>query len=1175
MHRVMNRKKLELPPIDQAKVTSFIKKWENTQGQGAELADFQSFARDLCDALNLPHPDPKSDANKDNSYIFERPVDSFDADGQLKQGKNRIDLYKRDCFVMEGKQTGKKIGTHGWNTAMKKAYRQAENYVRTLPTEEGRPPFIVVIDVGRSIQLYSEFSCTGGLYQHYPDTGNFTITLADISKIDIQERLQTLWLKPSALDESKYAAEVTREVSSTLAELAKSLEQAGFEVGRTAHFIKRCLFTMFSEDVDLIPEGSFTKLLGDLKQTPEHFVDSMTSLWNTMNTGGFEGQLRTKLRRFNGGLFTGIDPIPLDASQIQLLMDAAKADWRYVEPAIFGTLLERALDPRERHKLGAHYTPRAYVERLVMPTLIEPLREKWNTVQVEVEILLQSDTKNSEDKARATLSDFHQHLCNIKILDPACGSANFLYVALEHLKRLEGEVLNAIRDLSGGQSTLEAEGFTVDPHQFLGIEINPRAAAIAEIVLWIGYLQWHYRIHGKLDLPEPILRDFKNIENRDALIDYDSKEELLDENGECVTIWDGISFKISAATGKLIPDDSQRIPVYSYTNPRKAPWPEADYIVGNPPFIGASTMRRALGDGYVDAVRKTYKGAVPESADFVMYWWNIAAELVKSKQHTAQQFGFITTNSLKQTFNRRVIEPHLNDSKNPLSLIFAIPDHPWVDGNDGAAVRISMSVGSSSIGLGKLLKLTREKETPEGTHIISLSSSFGKLLPDLTIGANISGASKLKAVSELSSRGIQLSGAGFIVTKDEAKNLGLGSVINTDNIIHEYRNGRDLAQTPRDVMVIDLFGLTSEQVRDSFPLVYQRILERVKPERDENKRASVRNNWWIFGEARSEWRRMSAGLRRYITTIETAKHRVFTFLDKSILPDNKLVNIALNSGDALGILSSRVHIAWSFRAGSRLGVGNDSVYVKTTCFEKFPFPNLNNEQKYTIGALAEKIDLHRKIQQAQHSKLTLTNTYNVLEQLRKDEALNSKEQLINQQGLVSILRELHDDLDREVFAAYGWQDLADLLVGKAGATTPLSDMSNEQAQAEEELLSRLVALNHERAAEEKDGKIRWLRPDYQNPDANPDEKIEQADLALTGNSSTVEKATLAKAVKQTWPKVLSEQVSAVVALLENTSTLEEVADNFKRKPLKQVQSVLEALEALGRAQLADDKWELT
>ena len=735
---------------------------------------------------------------------------------------------------------------------------------------------------------------------------------------------------------------------------------------------------MFSEDVDLIPEGSFTTLLEDLKQTPEHFVDSMTSLWNAMNTGGFEGQLRTKLRRFNGGLFTDIDPIPLNVEQIQLLIDAAKADWRYVEPAIFGTLLERALDPRERHKLGAHYSPRAYVERLVMPTLIEPLREKWNTVQVEVEVLLQSDAKNAEEKALNTLREFHFHLCNIKILDPACGSANFLYVALEHLKRLEGEILNSIRDLSGGQASMEAEGFTVDPHQFLGIEINPRAAAIAEIVLWIGYLQWHYRIHGQLDLPDPILRDFKNIENRDALIEYASKQELLNENGEVVTIWDGISFKTSAATGELIPDGSQRIVVYSYETPRKAQWPEADYIVGNPPFIGASTMRRALGDGYVDAVRSTYKGAVPESADFVMYWWHNAAELVRNKKNPVQQFGFITTNSLKQTFNRRVLEPYLNDAKILLSLIFAVPDHPWVDGNDGAAVRISMTVAAAGEKEGVLLQSVGETTVESDAVKIEFNQQEGKIFSDLNVGADVNSADYIKSNSELSAAGVKIHGAGFILSDSDLETLNISDWQRFFPIIRNYRNGRDLTQNPRGVKIIDFFGLTENQSKEKFPNIFQWILERVKPERDQNRDKGIRENWWLFGRPRPEWRDYSVGLPRYIATVETAKHRLFTFLDADILPDNKLINIALAEPEFYGVLSSRLHVLWSLRAGSRLGVGNDPVYVKTTCFEKFPFPNLTAQQKITIGDLAERIDNHRKQQQAQHPKLTLTNIYNVL-----------------------------------------------------------------------------------------------------------------------------------------------------------------------------------------------------
>ncbi|MGM0554393.1 MAG: type IIL restriction-modification enzyme MmeI, partial [Pseudomonadota bacterium] len=349
-------------------VEAFIQRW--TTAGGSERANYQLFLTELCKLLDLPHPDPARDDTRDNAYVFERRVTIRNPDGSENRGY--IDLYRRGCFVLEAKQTGKGLHTQGWDKAMLAAHNQADQYVRALPEDEGRPPFIVVTDVGRSLELYSEFSRSGGTYVPYPDPSRHRIRLEDLRDPEIQQRLHHLWLAPDQLDASKHAARVTREVSARLAELAKSLEQHGFDVERVAHFLKRCLFTMFSEDVELLPKGSFTALLERLQQNPEHFPDAMRSLWETMNTGGYEGQLMHKVQRFNGGLFQNIDPIPLNADQIGLLIQAGKADWRFVEPAIFGTLLERALDPRERHKLGAHYTPRAYVERLVMPTLIEP-----------------------------------------------------------------------------------------------------------------------------------------------------------------------------------------------------------------------------------------------------------------------------------------------------------------------------------------------------------------------------------------------------------------------------------------------------------------------------------------------------------------------------------------------------------------------------------------------------------------------------------------------------------------------------------------------------------------------------------------------------------------------------------------------------------------------------------
>ena len=902
-------------PVDNDQLEAFITRWGD--GGGTERANYQLFLTELCAMLGLPQPDPAGDDTEQNSYVFERRVDIHKPDGTSARGY--IDLYKRDCFVLEAKQTGKALDTDGWDKAMLKAQNQADQYVRALPAGEGRPPFIVVTDVGRSLELYAEFSRSGGTYVPFPDPGHHRIQLTDLRRHEIQERLRRLWTKPESLDPSKHAARVTRAVSSRLAELAKSLEQDGYEVERVAHFLKRCLFTMFSEDVGLLPPGSFTQLLEMQRKNPEHFTDALRALWESMNTGGYSPLLNTKIRQFNGGLFRGVDPIPLNSDQIGLLWEAAKADWRYVEPAIFGTLLERALDPRERHKLGAHYTPREYVERLVMPTLIDPLREQWQTTQVATETWLQ---QGKQDKALAELRDFHHQLCETRVLDPACGSGNFLYVALEHMKRLEGEVLNLIRDLSAGQTSFETEGLTVDPHQFLGLEINPRAAAIAEIVLWIGYLQWHHRIHGKLDIPDPVLRDFRNIQHKDALIEYDSREPELDENGDPVTIWDGIAMKISPTTGELIRDEAGRATVYRYHNPRMTEWPETDYIVGNPPFIGASTMRRSLGDGYVDAVRQVFKGIVPDSADFVMYWWHTAAE--KVRQGHARRFGFITTNSLRQTFNRRVLEPHLDDAKKPLSLAFAVPDHPWVDVNDGAAVRIAMTVGVAGKQLGRLRQVTKEISSEDReAREVQLNQRDGKILADLTVGADVVGAEALQANSGISAMGVKLHGSGFIVTQSEAAELGLGKIAGLEAIIRDYRNGRDLTQKPRGVKVIDLFGLTVDQTRDQHPSVYQWVKERVKPERDTNRNKEIKANWWLHGRPRPEWRDHARGLSRYITTVETTKHRLFTFLDRAILPDNMLVNIAVDNPAVLGVLSSRVHVAWALAAGGRLGMGVD------------------------------------------------------------------------------------------------------------------------------------------------------------------------------------------------------------------------------------------------------------
>jgi hypothetical protein len=441
---------------------------------------------------------------------------------------------------------------------------------------------------------------------------------------------------------------------------------------------------------------------------------------------------------------------------------------------------------------------------------------------------------------------------------------------------------------------------------------------------------------------------------------------------------------------------------------------------------------------------------------------------------------------------------------------------------------------------------------------VSLSRSGGVLAANLQIGADLTSCGPLQANSKISCPGVKLHGSGFIVTNEEASQLGLGTIAGIEQRIKGYRNGKDLTNRPRDVRVIDLFSLTEEATRDQHPTLYQHVLVHVKPERDQNNRDTYRKNWWVFGEPRRDFRPALDGLPRYIATVETSKHRFFTFLDRGILPDNKLIAIAIDDAFALGVLSSSIHITWSLAGGSWLGVGNDSVYVKTRCFDPFPFPILEEgELKQRIRDLGERLDAHRKHQQELHPGLTLTGIYNVLEKLHSGISLDAKDKTIHDKGLVSMLKQIHDDLDAAVLEAYGWPDLA-------SAIPPADTLARGGPDAEaleQNILSRLVALNHERAAEEKRGLIRWLRPDFQAPGTAT---AQQVDIGLGDDTTTPDTAA---PIILDWPAELPAQVVAIRKLLPTVGQDAEIlATCFGRKSKKrvdQVAAILDTLKTLG------------
>ncbi|HMT83329.1 MAG TPA: class I SAM-dependent DNA methyltransferase [Ottowia sp.] len=1146
-----------MKPDDDAR--AFIARWQGVAA--SELATAQSFVIELCALLGVERPHPSAAQD----YMFERPVTFQHGDGSTSSG--RIDCYRRGHFVLEAKKLKAPGHTRGFDDGMLRARGQAEGYARALPAAEGRPPFVLVVDVGNLIEVYAEFSRSGGTYTPFPDPRSHRIALADLAEPRIRQRLRLIWSEPDALDPARISAQVTRAVSDQLARLARSLEDSGHAPHAVAAYLSRCLFSMFAEDVELLPAGSFLGLLQTHQRQPATLRQMLRILWADMDRGGFSAALAGQVLHFNGKLFKGAHEdgysLPLTPAQVELLIAAARANWREVEPAIFGTLLERALDPAERHALGAHYTPRAYVERLVLPTVIEPLRADWTSAQAAALVLAHeaaslqgraADAKLAE--ARAELQKFHHQLCTTRVLDPACGSANFLYVTLEHLKRLEGEVLNQLHELGHAQDQLGFEGETVTLQQLLGIELNPRAAALAELVLWIGWLQWHIRARGNAAVAEPVVHDYRNIDCRDAVLAWDAQEPAHDAAGQPRTRWDGVTYKRHPVTGEPVPDEAAQVPQWRYLGARPAAWPRADFIVGNPPFIGAASMRAALGDGYVEALRAAWP-EVPESSDFVMYWWQRAARQVAAGQ--ARRMGLITTNSLRQTFNRRVVQAALAAGTH---LEMAIADHPWVDFAGNAAVRIAMSVLAPGEGEGELLTVTDERPGEFGEMQVTVKAQRGLIHADLSIGANVAATQALQSNTGLTFRGVTLMGTGFWVEPDDPL------IALEPQIVKPLRNGRDLTDKVRGVYAIDFYGHTLEAAREVFPNAYQRVLIGVKPERDQSQRASYREKWWLFAEARPDMRRALESLERFVVTPMTAKHRTFQYLPAGVLPDQGLIVFAVSDSYVLGVLSSQLHIDWALATGSRLGVGNDPRYNNSRCFETFPFPDddtgLTSELRQRIARLAEQIDQHRKrvlAPAAGHAGLTLTGLYNVLAALREGRALTAKEQAIHTQGLVGVLRELHDELDAAVRAAYGLP---------ASATT-------------DDVLAELVRLNARRAAEEAQGQVRWLRPAFQQAPAAPADQplpgLAPADAPEAVAEGTPDAASpAAPAHRPPWPAALPAQIRLLADTLAASATplsLEQLAARFQGKGRwrERLPTLLDTLAALGRVQpQADGRW---
>ena len=933
----------------------FITLWrDNTL---SERGGAQAHFDDLCDLLGVDKPrDPES-------YCFERGAKK--AGG----GDGWADVWKRGCFGWENKKPGRDL-----NAALK----QLTDYALRLEN----PPLLVVCDRERII-IHTAF--TG-----YPDQPR-EIRIEELTDPGKLQLLRWVFTDPEKLRPEKSTAAITGEAAGKFAGLAMAMRGRGLDGQQVAHFLVQCLFCMFAEDEELLPGSVFTGILKNAGDDAGKAASRINRLFVAMREEGGGEYGDHDIAWFNGGLFKTVDIPALIPDDLAALHKAARMDWRAIDPTIFGTLFERSLDPSTRAPLGAHYTDTATIIKLIHPLITDPLLAQWQTAKAVIATGLGKGKKSKAHKdANAAWQGFLMRLSRFRVLDPACGSGNFLYLALIALRDVERKVLIEAQELAGYQPEL---WLRTGSHNILGLEINDYAAELARTTVWIGDIQWCRR-NGREIIRNPILRSLDSIEHRDALLNPDGSE---------------------------------------------ASWPEADVIVGNPPFLGGSKKRGELGGDYFDALAKCYGDRVPPGADLVTYWFEKARAQIEAGQAWAA--GLVATNSIRGGANRKVLERIVTSTR----IFEAWSDEEWV--NDGAAVRVSLVC----FGKGKETKL-------DGQPVAVIYA-------DLTAGEglDLSRAKPLMENGGASFQGSQKIGAFDIPGELARQWLRLPNPNGQPNgqVIKPSWNGLDVTRRPRDGWIIDFGTEMVEAEASLYEAPFQYVLEHVKPVRDLNNREAYRKYWWRHGEPRIAMRAAITPIHRYIVTAEVAKHRLFTWLSTTILPDKRLIVVGRADDTTFGILQSRFHELWSLKLGATLE--DRPCYRPSKSFETFPFPAgltpADTANGAPGGTVAERIAAAAiRLNQLREAWLNPTEWVDWVITPEEEkagfpqrpiakqghEADLKKRTLTNLYNLrPAWLASAHRELDAAVASAYGWADY-----------TP--EMTDET------ILSRLLAINLER-----------------------------------------------------------------------------------------------------------------
>jgi type II restriction/modification system DNA methylase subunit YeeA len=967
----------------------FIAKWRSNELK--ERSASQSHFNDLCALLGVVDPIAADPAGE--WFTFEKGA------SKTSGGEGWADVWRKACFAWEYK---------GPKKDLKKAFDQLLQYSVALEN----PPLLIVSDMNR-IRIHTNWTNT---VQEVHD-----FELDDLIDGDVRERLKRAFTDPEHFKPSKTRQALTEETAKEFAGLAQRLRDRGHDAGQVAHFVNQLVFCMFAEDVGLLPDNLFTKMLDLCRSDPASFAEHAGMLFGAMaKQGGKVGF--TRIDWFNGGLFQDDYALPVTRDDVEDLYKAAQRDWSQIDPSILGTLFERGLDPAKRSQLGAHYTDRDKIMMIVRPVVIEPLEAEWAASLAKMSALIDSAPKRTKERlltpaekrkadrllsaAAAIHQEFIERLVNFRVLDPACGSGNFLYVALRALKDIEH------------RANLDAEALglprffpRVGPECVLGIELNPYAAELARVSVWIGEIQWMRR-NGFDAAKNPILRNLDTIECRDAVLNEDGTE---------------------------------------------AHWPPADVIIGNPPFLGAKVMKRSLGVRETEALRSAFADRLPGFTDLVCYWFEKARAQLETAQ--SSRVGLVATNSIAKNTNLPVLYRIIESG----SIFNAWADEAWVV--NGAAVRVAIICFDAN-------RSRVEASMLNGCRVDSIN-------PDLTTGLNVSALPALKENKGTGFVGVQKSGP-FDVPGDLARKwltmpLNPNGRPNSD-LLKPTWNGRDITTSRRDSWFIDYPRGLSDQEAALWeaPFTYLQNApydpdEPTSPVLSEARKGArdihPRIEWWTTYWPRPEVRSLLQGLRRYIVTPMTAEHRIFLWLALPTLPDNNLVIVARDDDTHFGLLHSAVHEAWSSRIGNKMGVGNQRRYNREAIYDTFPFPEgltpdipaadyAADLRAIAIASAAARLNELREnwLNPADLVVRVPEVVAGYPERILPKDAAAAKE--LAKRTLTNLynarpawLDNAHRALDAAVADAYGWGD-----DWRAGMLT------------DDEILARLFALNQERAS---------------------------------------------------------------------------------------------------------------